>query len=235
VLADVSFAVAAGEFVGVWGPRRSGKSTLLRIAAGIESPDEGQVSFDGVDLTGLSGDERARVLRNEVGFVPARWLAQHNRVTVDHVALAARADRRTTRRRARVMARRALERVEMLECAERRLESLSLGERVRVELARGLVREPRLLLIDEPPPLYNPREGDDLYDLLQSLGEEPERTVLIACGDVSLVQQTRRMMSLSRGRLTTMIDSGPAPGPQAEPEPAQVLPFPDRRTATAEP
>jgi len=228
VLDGVSLAIEAGEFVGVWGPRRSGKSTLLRIAAGVEMPDKGEVFFDGREMTRLSSDQRTQALRDEVGFVAAGSSAQHNRQAIDHVAFAARADGRTTRRSARAMARRALRRVEMLECAERTLDSLSLGERVRVQVARGLVREPKLLLIDEPPPLHNPREGDDLYDLLKALGDEPDRTVLIACGDVGLVQQTQRMMSLGRGTLETMIE----PEPQPAPEPGTIVPFPTRRTAT---
>jgi ABC-type lipoprotein export system ATPase subunit len=228
VLEDVSFTIEAGEFVGVWGPRRSGKSTLLRIAAGVEIPDAGEVFYDGREITRLSADQRTRALRDEVGYFEARWSAQQNRHAIEHVAFAARADPHTTRRGARSMARRALQRVEMLECAERTLDSLSLGERVRVQLARALVRDPRLLLIDEPPPLHNPREGDDLYDLLKSLGDEPDRTVLIACGDVALVQQTQHMMSLSRGSLETMIEPEDHPAPK----PAAILPFPPRRTAT---
>jgi predicted ABC-type transport system involved in lysophospholipase L1 biosynthesis ATPase subunit len=222
VLDGVSFELEAGDFVGVWGPRRSGKSTLVRIAAGVELPNSGKVSFDGVDLTGLSGDERARVLRDEVGFASANWPAYRGRLVDRHIALAALADGRTAPRRAEAMARRALGRVGVLECADRQLGGLSVGERVRVELARAIVREPRLLIVDEPPPLHNPYEGDGLYELLHSLGSEPGRALLVACGDLTLVQETQRMMALSRGRLEEM----------AESEMARVLPFRERRTGT---
>jgi ABC-type lipoprotein export system ATPase subunit len=221
VLDGVSLELEVGDFVGVWGPRRSGKSTLLRIAAGVELPNEGKVCLNGRDLTALSGDERARVLRDEVGFASANWPAFRSRAVDKHVALAATADGRTTPRRAEAMARSALQRVGVLECAGRRLGGLSVGERVRVELARALVRGPKLLIVDEPPPLHDPYEGDGLYALLRSLGSEPGRALLVACGDVTLVQEAQRMMALSRGRLDVM----------AEAQLAEVLPFRERRTS----
>jgi ABC-type ATPase involved in cell division len=223
VLDGVSFELQAEDFVGVWGPRRAGKSTLLRLAAGVELPDAGKVSFDGRDLAALSGDERARVLRDEVGFASANWWGFRGRPVSRHVALAAMADGHTTPRCAEAMARRALGRVGVLECAERQLGGLSVGERVRVELARALVREPKLLIVDEPPPLHDPYEGDSLYALLHSLGSEPGWALLVACGDVTLVQEAQRMMALSRGRLEAM----------AESQLARILPFRERRTGPA--
>ncbi len=162
------------------------------------------------------------MLRGEVGFASANWPAFRSRMVDKHVALAATADGRTTPRRAEAMARSALQRVGVLECADRRLGGLSVGERVRVELARALVREPKLLIVDEPPPLHDPYEGDGLYALLRSLGSEPGRALLVACGDVTLVQEAQRMMALSRGRLDVM----------AEAQLADVLPFRERRTSS---
>jgi putative ABC transport system ATP-binding protein len=221
VLDGVSFEVGVGEFVGVWGARRSGKSTLLRVASGSESPDAGSVCFDGLELTGLGVDERLSRLRDGVGFAVGIPRVFRGRSAVDHVAIAATADEKTTGRQARVLARRVLARVGVLEYAEQRVDRLSLGECFRVELARALVRDPRLLVVDEPPLLHSPREGNDLYELLKSIADEPGRAVLLASCDLALVGQAERVMILSRGRLRSS-DRG-----------ATVLPFPERRTGSA--
>ena len=73
VLDDVSFELEAGTSAGIWGLRRSGKSTLLRIAAGIELPDAGVVRFEGRDITKLSDRERARLVRTQIGLAPSSW------------------------------------------------------------------------------------------------------------------------------------------------------------------
>ncbi len=216
VLDDASFEIFEDDFVGLWGPRRAGKSTLLRILAGLEAPDRGSVRFDDVELTELAPDARVRLLRNQLALASFGWQTHRNRSVCEHVALAACADNRTTGRSARVLARRALHRLSVVECAERPLDRLSLDEQIRVELARAIVRGPRLLLIDDPPVLQSPTENTELHQLLRSLGEEPGLAVMLSACDTAPIQHAQRMMALGRGRLRTMD------------VPGTVLPFPDR-------
>jgi putative ABC transport system ATP-binding protein len=216
VLNDASFEIFEDDFVGLWGLRRAGKSTLLRILAGLEPPDSGSVRFDDVELTTLAPDARVRLLRNELSLASFGWPTHRNRSVCEHVALAACADNRMTGKSARVLARRALHRLSVVDCAERPLERLSLDEQIRVELARAIVRGPRLLLIDDPPVLQSPTENAELHQLLRSLGEEPGRAVLLGACDTGSIQHAKRMMALGRGRLRTMD------------VPGTVLPFPDR-------
>jgi putative ABC transport system ATP-binding protein len=215
VLRDVSFEIFAGDSVGLWGTARSGKSTLLRILAGIEPPDSGSVRFDDVELTTLAHDAKIRFLRDRVGLASFGWSSHRNRLVCEHVALAASADPGMTGRKARVLARRALSRVEA-DCADRTLERLSLDEHIRVELARALVRAPRLLLIDDPPRLQSPHENTALYELLRSLSDEPDQTVLVASCELQPLQGAKRMMAIGQGRLRRMDDPG------------TVIEFPDR-------
>ncbi|HEY6780728.1 MAG TPA: ATP-binding cassette domain-containing protein [Thermoleophilaceae bacterium] len=206
VLEAVSLEVDQNDYVGIWGAPRSGKSSLLRLAAGIEEPDAGRVCFDGRDLARLSSRERALVLRRSIGFVAppfdqaGSWSASRAEGIVDHVAIPLIAD--GVERRAAVTAARSwLERVDAIACAHATTSELSPGERMRVALARALVREPRLLLVDEPGLAPSPQERDSIRDLLRGIGRESDTAVVVASEDVAMLRGASRMLSVGSGRL----------------------------------
>jgi predicted ABC-type transport system involved in lysophospholipase L1 biosynthesis ATPase subunit len=208
VFEDVSFEIDAGDFVGLWGTRRSGKSTLLRIAAGIDVPDTGRVLFDGQDLTGLSGDQRAELLRTRgIGLVSSAWRPTVSQEVIDDVAVALLSDSYSLRQ-ARRIAREHLEQMGALKCAHMRTETLSIGEAMRVGLARALIREPRLLLVDEPAALPSPSERQELYGLLASLGRSRDLAVLIASEDLGVIRRARRKMTIGAGAVRSMDKKG---------------------------
>jgi macrolide transport system ATP-binding/permease protein len=216
VLADVGLEVYAGDFIGLWGMPRSGKSTLLRIIAGLEPPDAGSVRLAGVELTTLAQDARVRLVRENVALAAFGWQAHRNRLVSEHVALAASANPYVTGKVARAMARRALRRLDVLSCAERRLDQLSLNEQIRAELARAIVRGPRLLLIDDPPSLPSPGEDSRLREAITALSEEKDCAVILAASDLGVIGRAQRMMAVGSGELRVMDEAG------------VVVPFPDR-------
>jgi predicted ABC-type transport system involved in lysophospholipase L1 biosynthesis ATPase subunit len=216
LLDTVSFEVDRGETVGVWGMRRSGKSTLLRIAAGVEAPDAGTVRFAGRDLTRMSRAEIAQLLRTSVGFASTEWHATRNEAVVDHVALPALSSGASLRA-AQTAAREALERVGVAGRADVRIADVSPGERTRVAIARALVRDPLLLLVDEPGSTPSPTDRDEIYALLRSLGRDPALTVIVASEDVAAIRAAGRAMTLADGELRSSSRGG------------QVLPFPGQR------
>jgi putative ABC transport system ATP-binding protein len=208
VLDDVSFDVESGDFVGLWGLRRSGKTTLLEVAAGREVVDEGRVIFDGYDMTRLSLDRRARLLRHGgIGLVSTDWRPARNKEAVEHVALPLLSDGMSLRE-ARQRAWRVLERVEAVDCGHVNVSRLSQAERVRVAIAQALIHQPRLLLVDEPAVLLRPSEGVELYALLGSLGAERNLAVMLASEDVAPVRKARRVLSIDRGRVRSMDRAG---------------------------
>lgn len=219
VLEDVSFEVDAGDFVGLWGSRRSGKSTLLRIAAGLECPDEGRVVFDGHDLTALSGDRRAELMRvGGIAHVCSQWRPSFSQEVIEYVAVPLLADSMSLRQ-ARRVAREQLERMGVLNCAHLPTERLSIGEMIRVGLAQALAREPRLLLVDEPAVLPSPSERQELSSLLAALGASSTMALLVASEDIAVIRRARRKMTVGAGSVHSMDREG------------QVVSFPLDRVA----
>lgn len=216
VLSGASVEVYEKDFVGLWGTPRSGKSTLLRIIAGVEPPDSGTVRIDGVELIGLAQDARVRLVRENIALATFGWPTHRNRLVHEHLALAASADPHVTGKGARGLARRALKRLEVLTCAERRLDQLSFDEQIRVELARAIVRRPRLLLIDDPPSLPSPLEDSRLRETMAMLGETADCAVILASSDLGVIERAQRMMSIGSGELRVMDEAG------------VVVPFPER-------
>lgn len=201
VLDRVSFELYAGETLGVLASRGAGKTTLLRVAAGLESPDEGQVSWQGHDLASLSADARARTRRhNGIALARGDWRAGDSKVVVEHVAMPLYAEG-LGMERAEVCAWRALETVQATGLGYTPTGRLGLAERVRVELARAIVREPALLLIDEPAVLPQPKDARAFLDLIHSLPKRLDLSLLIASEEVTALRGAGRIMSLDNGRL----------------------------------
>ncbi len=202
VLDRVSFDVQEGELVGIYGERRAGKSTLIRVAAGLQAPDRGSVEFDGADVGRLSMAARARLRRRgglalvscgEVGPLAG------GQPVIEHVALPLTNDGLTLRE-SEGLARPVLERIGVAALAHLHLGRLSLSDRIRVELACALVREPRLLLVDEPAVLPGPSDSREMYALLRSLAKSGI-AVVIASEDMAALAGVQRFMTLSDGRL----------------------------------
>lgn len=208
VLDSVSLEIDHGDFVGMWGPKRSGKSTLLRVIAGIEQPDSGDVGFDGQRVSGMPARKRSWLLRRGgIALVSSDWRTQIARPVVELVATAGASDG-TAMRQARRLARGALGRVDATGCADAQTDRLTLGERLRVALAMALVREPRLLLVDEPAVLPNPLESDDFYALLRSLGEESTLAVVVASESLAALAGAPRTMAVSNAEVRSMDENG---------------------------
>lgn len=206
-LRDVSLDVEAGELVAVWGPRRSGRTTLLRVAAGMEPLDEGAVRFDGCDVSSA----RTPPLGSDVGYVNGHFMATQGSTVLDHIAVALLAGG-TRIERARALAQKALERVDAAACAGLDPQLLDPAELVRVGLARAIVTGPRLLLVDDPINGLDVLQRDAILSLVRSIADEGV-AVLMTVGEVVTVAD--RMLSLDAGELRGDV----------APEPASVVPL----------
>jgi ABC-type ATPase involved in cell division len=208
VLDRVSFEIDAGAFVGIYGGRRSGKSTLLRLSAGVEEPSGGSVHFKDRDMSEMSVLERERLLRRGIAlFSTDDWRPNPKERVIDYVALALGSDGPALRE-ARRRARRVLARVGMTDGADELTKSLSLVERTRVILARALVREPCLLLVDEPAVMPSLSERDEFYALLRGVTREQGMTLVIASEEMAPLHGAGVMMSIAGGELCSTDERG---------------------------
>lgn len=213
MLRDVSLDVHAGELIAVWGQRGAGKTTLAAIAAGLEKPDRGEVSFDGSDLS------KSR-LPAGIGWL--QRMGPHSgdfRTVLDYVALPLLGA--CSLRRARRHASTMLRRFGVADCAEARWEHLTDGERTLVALAHALVREPRLLVADDPTANLSLLQREEIMRLLRRATVEEGLGILIMVPDMPDVAHADRVASLSDGGL---VMSGPAPS-----DGGTVVDFPGKR------
>jgi ABC-type multidrug transport system ATPase subunit len=192
---DVSFEIEPAELVAVWGRRRSGRSTLLRVAAGIERPDSGSVRLEGRDVHG-----RGATGVETIAYCRTSFATAEGELIVDQLMLG-QLSRGVAAAAARERDREALGRVGAEHLLALRPGDLDVAERVRVALARAIVRRPRLLVIDEPTIGVDLLARDGILSLLRSLADEGV-AVLTSTADAAGLENADRALTLSDGELT---------------------------------
>jgi putative ABC transport system ATP-binding protein len=166
-LRGVDLTLAAGELVAVMGPSGSGKSSLLNLAGGLDSPTRGEVHVEGRQLAALSRRQLAQLRRRSVGYVFQDLNLLASLTAAENVALPLELDG-TGVRQARRLAMAALTEVGLAELGPRFPDELSGGQQQRVAIARALVGERRLVLADEPTGALDSRTGEAILRLLRT-------------------------------------------------------------------
>lgn len=205
VLVDVSLTMRPGDLFGVWGAQRSGKSTLLRIAAGVEVPDAGIVRFDGQDLARLQKVQRDRLRLGDIGLVQGEGPQSASFSVLDYLMLPL--FDHCTRREARSRALATLRRVDVAECRDAHWHQLSDSEKALVSLAHGLVRQPRLLLVDDPTSGLDTLQQQEVARLLRAVTTGQQIAVLMTSSVLSAITETHAAFTLSEGRLIPVTDA----------------------------
>ena len=195
VLCGVSLTLARGELAVVWGLKGSGRSTLLRIAAGIEHPDAGTVRFEGRDLARAAEE----LLGGGIGYPERTTRAAEGQGVLEQVMVGLLA-RGVCAKHARAVAVTALQRVEAEHTAPQRLAALDEGESVRVAIARTLALSPSLLVIDEPTRGVDLLERDEILTLLRSLANEGI-AILASTSESTGLAGADRALTLNEGEL----------------------------------
>jgi putative ABC transport system ATP-binding protein len=200
-LRDVSLCLSAGEVVTIYGRRRSGRSTLLRVAAGLERPDTGFVQLEGRAVAGSVG--------LGIGYCQRSLGPPRGDTVLELVALTMLA-RGSARSAGLSRSRIVLERVECASLLNARPSDLDATERIRVAIARALAGEPRLLVVDEPTLGVDLHDRDQILLLLRSLADDGI-AVLTCTGDSAGFLGADRALSINDGRLHGQLQPKIAP------------------------
>ncbi|MGR5140170.1 phosphonate ABC transporter ATP-binding protein [Photobacterium sp. DNB23_23_1] len=207
-LSNVSLDIQAGEVVGLIGPSGAGKSTLIRCVNRLTEPTSGEVLFKGQDLTKL-GSRELRQSRRKIAMIFQEY-ALIERLTVMENVLSGRLGYvpfwRSFLRKYQgndiQSAYALLDRVGLMEHADKRADALSGGQRQRVGIARALAQQPELLLIDEPTAALDPRTARQVMRLISDICNEHQLPAIINIHDVNLAKQfVDRIIGLKAGEV----------------------------------
>jgi branched-chain amino acid transport system ATP-binding protein len=193
----ITFDVAQGELVGIIGPNGAGKSTLFECISGFYAPDEGEVEFEGARVTGLSPD---RVCRRGVARTFQKLRPFQGMTVAENVMVGALTRTRDVKH-ARDQAHEWLRRVGLLDKANAHARTLSTGQRKRLELARALATQPRLLLLDEVTGGVDQRSIPGLVELVRELHAGGVTVLVIEHNMRVVTAVARRIIALHMGEL----------------------------------
>ena len=198
-LADVTFNVDPGEWVAIVGRSGSGKSTLLNVLGCLDLPTSGSYQFEGIEVSGLSDQERAGLRGGYIGFVfQAFHLLSHRTVTENVMLAEVYQNQPSEGRHDRAVA--ALERVGLSDRASFLPIHLSGGESQRVAIARALMGSPHLILCDEPTGNLDSGNTSQILDLLDELNRDGA-TIIMITHERDVAERASRRITLVDGRL----------------------------------
>lgn len=199
-LRDVDLRIHEGDFLVILGSIAQGKSTLLQLLGGRDRPTAGEVRFEGNDLGRMRERQLADLRARDLGFVfQSRNLIPT--LTAQENVETALAPLRVSTPERRERAMRAVADVGLAEKACHLSSGLSEGEQQRLAIARALVRDPRVILADEPTGTLDERTRDGIFDLLKGLWARRGQTVVIATHDPQLARRSPRIASMHEGAL----------------------------------
>jgi putative ABC transport system ATP-binding protein len=200
-LRGVDVEIGDGEWLSIQGPTGHGKSTLLQILGGLDRPTSGSVDFDGRDLAKLRETEMTKVRAASIGFVFQTFnliptLSAQENVEAALVPLGMSGGTRRSR------ATEALDAVGLGDRGRHLPSELSGGQQQRVAIARALVKEPKVLLADEPTGNLDEDTRDEIIGLMERLWQQQSLTMIMVTHDSAVARRAQRLGTMKNGKLT---------------------------------
>ena len=205
-LNNVTLRIGPAERVAVMGPSGSGKSTLLNLVCGLDEPTSGSVKVEGVELSGLTDDQRTRLRREKIGMIFQTFNLLPTLSALENVALPLRLQG-LSKKEAEERAASMLSRVGLESRTGHRPDEMSGGERQRVAIARALIFRPPLLLGDEPTGNLDSKTGAEILVLLDDLQQEYQSTLLMVTHNAEAAAFCDRIITLHDGQICSDVPS----------------------------
>jgi putative ABC transport system ATP-binding protein len=198
VLKQVSLNLTPGQLTVIAGPSGSGKTSLISIMGAMIAPDDGEVIVDGIDITKLTGEQRAIFRREKIGYVFQSFRLMAALSAEENISLSLEL-RRADRRRQRCEI--ALETVGLAAKSKLKPHQMSHGEKQRIAIARAIAHTPAVVLADEPTASLDASNGAQVTSLLSDIARDPNRTVAIVTHDPRVIPLAQRVITLEDGRI----------------------------------
>lgn len=200
VLDGVSVEINEGEFVSVMGPSGSGKTTLMFALSGMDSVDEGAVTFDGSDLSKLNENELADIRRTKMGFVFQQPTLLRNLNILDNIILPSMRDHRGNVAGITEKARILMKRAGIEELEKRDITQASGGQLQRVGICRALMSDPKVIFGDEPTGALNSTSANEIMELLAEI-HRSGTTIVLVTHDAKVAARTERVLFMHDGEI----------------------------------
>ncbi|MGD9969418.1 MAG: ABC transporter ATP-binding protein [Sulfuricurvum sp.] len=202
-LRGVNLSIRKGEFVAIMGPSGSGKSTAMNIMGCLDVPSRGNYFFEGVDVGGLSRDQRALLRRNYLGFIFQGFNLLGKTSAVENVELPL-LYRGVPAHERRAKALEALRNVGLEHVAKHTPAELSGGQQQRVAIARAIVTDPVVLLADEPTGNLDTLKSIEVMELLQSFNRDKGITIIMVTHESDMAQYASRTVHFRDGQIDSI-------------------------------
>jgi len=203
-LRGVSLDINSGDFLALAGPSGSGKTTLLNLIGCIDSVTSGTITLDGETVSGLDQMKRNLVRQRKIGFI----FQSYNLIPVltarENVALALQLVKGISEKEIKERVSRILAEVGLAGMEDRKPSQLSGGQQQRVSIARALVKEPPVVLADEPTANLDSKTGKEILTLMRELNETHNTTFIFSTHDPMVMEHSRILVKLHDGEITGM-------------------------------
>ena len=198
-LNNVSLNIDKGEFVAIVGPSRSGKSTIMHIIGGLDSPTEGHVYFDNKDISKYKDKEKAKFRNSEIGFVFQAFNLENTQTALENVMMPLIFSGSSKKNR-KSKAGKALELVELGHLKNHKPNEMSGGQRQRVSIARALVNDPKIIFADEPTGNLDSKTGENIMNLFKDLNNQGY-TIIMVTHNMEEAEKAKRVVRIKDGNI----------------------------------